>query len=398
MGKSFLSYINFFLSFSDNIGYFEWSQGRYEEELGQKDNAIERYRESARSFFEKAEYNLTLELLSLVKNFPPWSKNDDHIYEKSIEALPSYFSNEDLIKFALLRQKWNEIKVDYLKDEDLAPSLFLQYRENVELKKMIETCSKDDLAEIECSLPILVADYYFSSQQYFKATKLYLLSNCSEQDCALAEEATNLLIQSPKTEDVSSTFENIASAWHRSGKLASDIMSKDSDLSLLLQLYKNPLNVATRRQTYAYGKFGPDVIKSAFKVSNGPLEELHNFSRNQFEADVDQALSNKYKGNHLIEAVQWYLHRHDEAHAEKFAARNMNKWAREDLLAITRKRLNPKGLIDAADKNDCLVRSVFVFILALFERSPLSDIYHLFDDCPCRLIWLENASAAKCSI
>jgi hypothetical protein len=243
--------------------------------------------------------------------------------------------------------------MDDLKDMNSAP-YFLPFRKNEELATLLMSASAQDLLEIEYSLPLLAADCYRQKGNYLSAIKLYLQSDPSEQDVALAELSTNRLISS--SEPSSQSLDEIAHLWIRlNGKKATELVSKNSDAFLLLQLFEDPVVVAkSKRGAEATRTFDPDVILSAFKHSKTSMEELHSFGSDQFEADIDQALRNKYKGN-LIEAVQWYLHRDDRAHAEQLATTNISNWSKEDLLAIARRKVYPDGLAEAADEKDTLV-------------------------------------------
>ena len=337
-----------------NMGYFDWAQGRnFEEESRDTENAREAFRRSAQSFFEKADYEHTLDLLSMVMEYPPWNSEDDPIYDISLKECPSRLPRDKTIRFALARNKWNEITLDDLKDMNSAP-YFLPFRENAELATLLKNASEQDLLEIEYSLPLLAADCYHQKGNYLSAIKLYLQSDPSEQDVALAELSTNSLIG--MSEPSSTSLDEIAHLWIRlNGKKATELVSKNSDAFLLLRLYEDPVAVAkSMRGAEATRKFSPDVIVSAFEHSKTNKEELHGFGRDQFQADIDQALRNKYKGN-LIEAVQWYLHRDDRAHAEQLATTNISNWSKEDLIAIVRRKVYPDGLAEAADEKDTLV-------------------------------------------
>ena len=142
---------------------------------GQKEIAKESFRRSALSFFEHADYTHTLDLLSRVMDCPPWNEDDDHIYEVSKAHVPTYFPRKKTVQFALHRNKFDEISLDDLKDLESA-QLFLPFRQNNELKelvtKRISACSQQDLADIEYSLPLLVADYSFDRSDYFNAANL----------------------------------------------------------------------------------------------------------------------------------------------------------------------------------------------------------------------------------
>ena len=262
---------------ADSIGYFEWAQGQYEMETGQKEMGKECFRRSALAFFEKGEYAHTLDLLLKVMEQPPWNEEDNHIYDTSRAQLPTHFPRAKAIQFALHRNRLNEITIDDLKDGSSAASLFIPFRQNIDLKNLISaivsSCSDHDLAEVEDSLPLLLADWYFGNKKYFRAAKLYLERiNNPEQDFAKAEEATNLMIRSSTSGE---NFHTIAQYWAMSkGKEASRTMvNTGGDACLLLQVYENPVDVAKRgRSTDAYRKFGADVIRWAFKQSKSPVE------------------------------------------------------------------------------------------------------------------------------
>lgn len=330
--------------------------------MGKRKDSHKSYRRSARSFFEQADYEHTLVLLSLLMD--SWNSEDDDMYDESIRKRPGHFPPEKTVEFALRRNKWNEIRIDDLTDRKLAP-LFLPHRKNAGLKAIVSTCSEQDRSDLEHSLPLVVADYYFDNKEYFSSAKLYLdQSNLSDEDLAIAESATSMLIQSPDTNNRSSSLDEVAQCWIESrGKKASETVS--GDVQILLQLYENPLNVARPRD--AFRSFGSGIIRSAFMFSKGPKEELHSFSRDHFEAEVEEALKIKF-GNNLLEAVQWYIHKDDKSQADKFASQNMSNWCADDLLTIARSKLNPRGLIAEADKKDILVS-----ILSLCSRHCNGD-------------------------
>ena len=98
--------------------------------MGKREDSHESYRRSARSFFEQADYEHSLILLELVMN--SWNPEDDLMYDESIRQRPEHFPPEKTVEFALRRNKWNEIRINDLKERKLAP-LFLPHRTNPEL-------------------------------------------------------------------------------------------------------------------------------------------------------------------------------------------------------------------------------------------------------------------------
>lgn len=315
-----------------NFSYFHWAQGKFQIADGFVHDGKESLRKSARAFFEKGDYEHTLELLALVMEMG-WNSDDDYIYEKSRLECPSFFTPEQTIRFALSRDKWEEINIDDLKSISSA-SLFFDHRKNGKLVQKISTCSELDLKDIELSLPLVVGDYHFEREEYLKAVKLYLQSD--PPDFVMAEKATDIIVQLKNSSHKTHLLMQVAEFWIEQSyrkKRASLNVSRDCDTFLLLQLFESPISASQTSPTDSLKKFGREVVKAAFERSNAPMEMLHNFSQIEFAMEVRRALEIKYKTK-LIEAVQWYHLHNDEIHAVKLASDYIKDWSSSELIGI----------------------------------------------------------------
>eukprot|EP00804_Cyclotella_cryptica_P026502 CCRYP_008149-RB/>CCRYP_008149-RB protein AED:0.03 eAED:0.03 QI:2292/1/1/1/0.86/0.83/24/285/2253 len=315
-----------------DFAYFHWAQGKFEIADGFVQYGKESLRKSAHAFFEKGDYEHTLKLLASVMEMG-WNSDDDYIYEKSRVECPTFFTPDQTIRFALTRDKWDEISISDLKSVSSA-SLFFNHRKNVKLVEKISTCSELDLESIQWSLPLMVGDYYLEREQYLKAVKLYLESETP--DFVMAEKATNCIVQFQNSPDKTHMLIQVADVWAKRNhgkKKPSSIVPKDSDTFLLLHLFESPILASQSHPTDSLKKFGKGVIKSAFQKSNVPMETLHNFSQSEFEMEVRYALESKYQ-NKLIEAVQWYHLHKDERHAVELASDYIEDWTPNEFFGI----------------------------------------------------------------
>jgi hypothetical protein len=318
----------------------------------------ESLRKAARTFFEEGDHQHTLELLASVMDME-WNSEDDYIYEQSKMKCPSFFTPEQVIKFALSRDKWNEITIDNLKSKSTS-FLFLPHRENKQLIEKVAACTEDDRSSIECCLPLVVADYHLDRQEYSDAVRLYL--DADVPDYLKAEMATNSIIQSSNSANKSQLLVEAANIWsdQKAGApKASSNVSKDSDTFLLLQLFESPVAASkSPRTNIAFQKMGKDVIKTAFLKAEAPMELLHSFDSKAFSVEVQQALDAKY-ANKPIETVEWYLGRNDSMHAETVAMERIKEFDVDQMLSIVR-RISLKGVPEEADRRGIKFQTEFI--------------------------------------
>lgn len=324
----------------EKFPHFHWAQGEFEIGEGFRDNGKESLRKAARAFFEDGKHELTLRLLSRVMDFG-WDSADDYIYEKSKLACPSFFTPEQVIKFALSRDKWSEISIENLKSKSTA-TLFVEHRRNPHLVEKISTCTEQDRSIIERALPLVVGDWCCTREEYPKAVQLYL--DADTPDVREAERATNSVIQMRNSTTKADMLTEIAEIWMditAGSSKASSNVTNDSDSFMLLSLFESPSK--TPRPVVAFEKFGRDVVMAAFVNSGTPMESLHNFSPIAFQDEIRQALESKYD-NKCMEAIRWYLSRNDETNAAAFAMDHVQGLENDELLAVIRLNLALKGI------------------------------------------------------
>lgn len=324
---------------AEKFSYFLWAQGKYELQQGDIIDGKESLRKAARAFFGDGSHESTLELLSAVMEIG-WDSQDDYIYEESKMKCPSFFTPEQMIKFALSRDKWNEISIDNLKSRSTA-FLFLDYRRNPKLVEKVAFCSEKDREDIELSLPLVVGDYHMENNNVPKAVELYL----DGADMIDAEKSTDCIIQMINSSEKTDLLLNVVEIWMgRRGTGASKASSnvrKDSDTFLLLHLFE--ATSRTSRPKVAFEKFGKDVVKAAFLKAGTSMEHLHEFDPSAFQTEIRLALEQKYE-NKTMEAIRWYLSRKDETNAADMAMGHMTELEADELLAVIRLNLPLKGV------------------------------------------------------
>lgn len=192
--------------------------------IGQKVGGKDSFCTSAKYFFGEANYKMTLDLLALIMEHPPWRPELDYMYDVCTSKLPSYFPREKAIRFALSRQKWNEITIADLTTLSTA-SLILPFREQNELKTMIASCTNSERTQIEHSLPTVVGDYYLERKDYTYAVDLYLEGS----DVTMAMGATDSLLDLPQSKTRTSKLVQIVALWNKpNNKRAHKNVSRDS--------------------------------------------------------------------------------------------------------------------------------------------------------------------------
>jgi len=351
--------------------YANWAQGLHENQLGRKDSAASAFRTSARLFLEQADYESTLDLLSLVMDIPPWDESDDLIYDAARRNHPSYFTAEKTVRFALKRSKYNEIRVDHLNDPVALP-LVLAQRDNPLLKEAICNFPEEDITALVEFAPTLAGDMYSSRAEYVRAVELYLCG----RDYLSAEASTVAYIEKFKADEQShGLLQGLVKLW-QSYSEAIELLTSGSSSALLVQLFSSPREVARTRAKDCLAKLGRDIIKCAVAVHEDLSDtDLYAFDPDEFDAEVSSALTERHQ-EELIRAVRWYVSQNDPTRASIFASKHWSTWSYDEILGIIvgELKLRPNGLLD-----ECSHRSILIALVEMCLKDKTWDIDLAFE-------------------
>lgn len=351
--------------------YANWAQGLHENQLGRKDSAASAFRTSARLFLEKAEYERTLDLLSLVMDVPPWDESDDLIYDAARRNLPSYFTAEKTVRFALKRNKYSEIRADHLNDPVALP-LVLAQRDNPLLKEAVCNFPEEDIVDLVEFAPTLAGDMYSSRAEYIRAVELYL---CGREYLS-AEASTVAAIEEYKADEHShSLLQGLAKLWQSKSE-AIEFLTGESSSALLVQLFSSPREAARMRAKGCLAKLGRDIIKCAVAVHEDLSDtDLYAFDPDEFDAEVSSALTEMHQ-EELILAVRWYINQNDQIRASTFASKHWSTWSYDEILSIIvgELKLRPNGLLD-----ECNHRSILIDLVEMCLKDKTWDVDLAFE-------------------
>jgi tetratricopeptide (TPR) repeat protein len=319
-----------------DFGWSSYAQGCHLLAMRRRNEAGAFFRIAAKNFFEAGMFEKCLDSFKqLISAEQQWDDADNAIFDEALKKRPDHLDRKEMVAFALLRKSWDTIKFG---DLTAYSSVFQSYRDDANLKAMIEKCSEDERSVIEESLPLVVGDFHVDDGRLAKATELFLRGGDEEAAMAATEAA------------ISSTHHDlprVATSWRRDEKARSKIPEGRAAISLLVTLFESPKDAAMNHANACMKKLGRQIVKLAVEsAEDAGAEELYAFSRTGFETDILDALTERYSDN-PIDVVHWYRERNDKERALAFATSNMKTWSNEDLLGIILKdkELRPRDLL-----------------------------------------------------
>lgn len=332
---------------ASTFSYANWATGLHEKSLGRRNDAKESFRKASHQFFALADYRHALDLLVEVMNIPPWQgQHDDRVYNESRAALPSYFTPERTVTFALSRSRYDEISLEDLRSP-VCLDLVTSKRGEPLLLEAIQNFDGDDLVELEVLAPLLVGDAQFSEGKYQSAVDLYIRG----KDFKAAQDATEQAIGDKFNANRVDTLGEISKLW-----LADKTPHRlTNPTKLLVRLFSSPKDVASTLLDESLTHLGRDVLLRAFEDHESlSYLDLYDIDPNQFRKEVLAALVKKHDEKPM-EVVLWYHGRNDSEQAEKFVSSRLLSWSNDELLSFLSLGLRPKGLLQACDTNQSLL-------------------------------------------
>jgi len=330
--------------------------------------ARDQFRISAQTFFEVNEFKLCLDVMKDLEGIDlKWEEVDSDILDDAVAKEPDHLPREWVVKFALIRNAWETIRLTDLQNKAFAK--FLRGHKNEPwLKKLVRDCGYGDRASVALALPALVADYNLEQQQYSEALRLYL----EARDGQSAIKATDMAVEEAKQHK--GDLLRVVEHWKDYGGFNK---APDEKVRLLVSLFGDPGEAAKYNAVKLMHEFGPEIVRLAVKShSDSDATVLHSFDRNVFEDDVLKALIHQFEG-HPIEVVEWYHDHDDRAHAIEFAKTNLKSWSADELLhtMLVRYRFQFESLLTEITDRSLLLNAVQICLSAdNFDLSLAEDL------------------------
>jgi len=343
-------------SAAQEFGWSFWAQGLHQISTGQKEGAVSALRSSSRHFFSANDFMRTLDIFQVMKDLPPWNSDDDIFFETARAMVPGYFSRPEMVKFALVREVWADVKIHDLWDSATAPLLYA-YRTHDFLKALVDKSSIDEISLIELVFPLAIADWCLRKVNKPRAVKLYLVAG----DRARAGEIT---VDIATTFDVGSSEADLLdtiSFWN--GQHDPVVLNEIRVLDLLLSLFTAPLTTSNQFSRSCMTDLGPHVIKCAVRHNGLDDSCLHSFHTTAFAKDVTSSLEKKY-GRGQLQIVRWFCTQEDEHNATEYIAKHLKELNDCEIFDIVVKELNlrPSGIFRELEHRGMLLRAISMFL------------------------------------
>ena len=332
---------------ASSFSFANWATGLHEKSLGRRNDAKESFRKSAHQFFALADYRHALDLLVEVMHIPPWEgQHDDRVYNESRAALPSYFTPERTVTFALSRERYDEISLEDLRSP-VCLDLVARKRGEPLLLEAIKNFDDDDQKELAVLAPLLLGDARLSEGKHQSAVDLFIQG----KDVKAAQDATEQAIGDKFNAVRANTLAEISKLW-----LAEKSPHRlTNPTKLLVRLFSKPKDVASASLEDCLNSLGREVILRAFEGDDSlSYLDLYDVDPNQFRTEVSATLVEKHDGK-PVEVVLWYHGRDDSRQAEKFVSSRLLSWSNDELLSFLSLGLRPKGLLQVCDTNQSLL-------------------------------------------
>lgn len=345
-----------------------WCSGKAFEADGDDIKAVQNFLSALDAFSAKDYCEKVLAVCQILSSpgmasLCDWTPERSLYVDRAILLRPDHLPRSDLVKLALVRGLWNDIHVEDILNPELA-SLFLVYRENLALRKLVKNANNQDREEVLYVAPALIGDYHKDKNNLVEAISAYL--RCHSAHDALSATADVLRgfeSGQQKSDDVLRTV----SLWVGSGKSAS------YPVSLLLELFRAPVKVGKLKFKECMTRLGRPVIILAVDEVKSGRTTLHDINPSEFFPEVAEELLSKFHDH--VKVVQWYCQRDckelaldfGKQHAKKLSARMIC-----DIVLLYRDV--PKWLVLEADRRN----EVAEMLLHLFASSCSSDMRQTF--------------------
>ena len=291
--------------------WFHWSQGKHAETSGNYSTAWEEYILALKAFDAENDHEnvvhvgLALAHPSIAKP-SEWEKSYDTIVDEALKYSSKMLQKIDSsskVRLALLRDAWESISIDHLKDQTLA-SLFIVYRGQQSLNALVAKGDDEDRLVVAEALPSVVGDYHKEKKEFAKASSLYLKLGTRGRSDAI--EFTKLSMRENEEGTRLVELPGVCESW-----VHSTILPRDEYVELLLQLFKDPLNVPSTLARRMLTLLEKNPIITAVDHISGDRTQLKKFGCREFFKEISDALEDTYQKGRL-EAARWFMDQNEE--------------------------------------------------------------------------------------
>jgi hypothetical protein len=345
---------------AESRNWSSWALGLHQKEGGDRFQlqAVKTLRTAAKEFIEDFDYDHAIDIMTeilVTMKIDPVPEDIALLNCVLPKISAEHLSRPTVVKFSIIRGKWEEITVADVKNTELT-SLLVGQRPNPRfqerLRMILERCTEAEMDEISLVVPAVVGDWRFKKSHYVLATRLYLTGN--DPDYQKANESSNHIIDRFKNDNSVHQVEiqNIMAQWK---KQAPEKRSKRMSTLLAVTVVRSPDCLAKNRE-FVQRCLDPKHVGKAlliFCVEQASLiherkkrasfvrDVLHSFDPLLFAMEVLAALVHEHKSNRL-KIVMWYIDKADKSNAAAYAAQHVQTWTNDELLNIL-KRIDFRG-------------------------------------------------------
>ncbi|KAL7557642.1 hypothetical protein ACA910_001246 [Epithemia clementina (nom. ined.)] len=286
--------------------WFHWCQGKDAELYGNHSRAAEQFLLALKDFGIEKDYQQVLHVsLALaspsISNAVKWDKANDKLVDEAMKQNPRLlqkFDNCSKVRLALLRESWENISVDDLKDETLS-NLFIGYRGHKNMKSLVESGNDEDRLVIGETLPSVIGDFHKERREFARASMLFLKRGHRAISDAIEVTISAML----ETDDARRLVElpGVSESWIKSG-----ISPRNEKVELFLELFRSPADVTPEKAKKMLNSLQKKPIVTAVDHVLGDRTQLRVFGCSEFYPEIKQALEDKYE-NDRIKVALWFI-------------------------------------------------------------------------------------------
>ena len=348
--------------------WFHWSQGKNAEAHGNDDKAAEEFLLALNEFGSERDYeqvlNVSLALASpSIARKAKWDKFNDKFLDEAMKHNPRLLQRFDAcskVRLALLRDAWETISVDDLKDGTLT-SLFVVHRGKQNLKSLIKKGNDDDRLAIAEVLPSVVGDFHKDRHEFARATELFL--RCGHRGISDAIEATKASMSDTDEGRRFLELPRVVQSWSKSGISPRN----EQRVELLLELFRSVAKV-TPDGAKKFLLLHKNTIITAVDYVLGDRIHLGIFSCGRFFPEISAALIDRHDKNR-IEVAKWFLSKNENELGWQFLLDNCTQLTNEEICVIVRMSLPCRTWVLQETKR----RGIFPLVCLRTLGSELSD-------------------------
>lgn len=301
-------------------GMSYWSTAKYFESGGDDLKAAESFLSALDVFASNENYEKVLEVcLALASpemtKHCCWTEERHSFVELALARRPTHLLRSDVVKLSLVSGAWENVQVEDIFNAELA-SLFISYRENPALKKIVKDASSEDRQKVLHVIPPLIGDLHYDSGDFSGAVAAFLLCHSTRD----AVSVTTDVLKRFNADQKQSYKDDILRAitlWETSTKTAS------YPVSLLLELFRSPEEVGKANFKECMTRLGRSVIIFAIDEKRHDRTSLFEINPTEFYPEVTGQLLAQLKEH--VKVVQWFCERSSPSLGLDFAKQHLKK-------------------------------------------------------------------------